>query len=81
MTWEKTRIYISPKISKKNPKKFLNELSNFLGIEISKSKKNSDIIVISEKELKNQLRAIREEKEEGKAFIILCDNIKKNPQI
>lgn len=77
MAWEKTRIYISPKISKKNPKKFLNELSNFVEIEISKSKKNSDIIVISEKELKNQLRAIKEEKEEGKAFIILCDNIKK----
>jgi EAL domain-containing protein (putative c-di-GMP-specific phosphodiesterase class I) len=77
MAWERTRIYISPKISKKNPKKFLNELSNFVEIEISKSKKNSDIIVISEKELKNQLRAIKEEKEEGKAFIILCDNIKK----
>jgi EAL domain-containing protein (putative c-di-GMP-specific phosphodiesterase class I) len=77
MAWEKTRIYISPKISKKNPKKFLNEISNFVGIEISKSKKNSDIIVISEKELKNQLRAIKEEKEEGKAFIVLCDNIKK----
>jgi hypothetical protein len=77
MTWEKTRIYISPKISKKNPKKFLNELSNFVEIEISKSKKNSDIIVISEKELKNQVRAIKEEKEERKAFIILCDNIKK----
>jgi EAL domain-containing protein (putative c-di-GMP-specific phosphodiesterase class I) len=77
MAWEKTRIYISSKISKKNPKKFLNELSNFVEIEISKSKKNSDIIVISEKELKNQLRAIKEEKEEGKAFIILCDNIKK----
>ncbi len=77
MAWEKTRIYISPKISKKNPKKFLNELSNFVEIEISKTKKNSDIIVISEKELKNQLRAIKEEKEEGKAFIILCDNIKK----
>jgi EAL domain-containing protein (putative c-di-GMP-specific phosphodiesterase class I) len=77
MAWEKTRIYISPKISKKNPKKFLNELSNFVEIEISKTKKNSDIIVISEKELKNQVRAIKEEKEEGKAFIILCDNIKK----
>jgi len=77
MAWERTRIYISPKISKKNPKKFLNELSNFVEIEISKSKKNSDIIVISEKELKNQMRAINEEKEEGKAFIILCDNIKK----
>jgi len=77
MAWGKTRIYISPKISKKNPKKFLNELSNFVEIEISKTKKNSDIIVISEKELKNQLRAINEEKEEGKAFIILCDNIKK----
>jgi EAL domain-containing protein (putative c-di-GMP-specific phosphodiesterase class I) len=77
MAWERARIYISPKISKKNPKKFLNELSNFVGIEISKSKKNSDIIVISEKELKNQLRAIKEEKEEGKALIILCDNIKK----
>jgi EAL domain-containing protein (putative c-di-GMP-specific phosphodiesterase class I) len=77
MAWGKTRIYISPKISKKNPKKFLNELSNFVEIEISKTKKNSDIIVISEKELKNQVRAIKEEKEEGKAFIILCDNIKK----
>jgi EAL domain-containing protein (putative c-di-GMP-specific phosphodiesterase class I)/GGDEF domain-containing protein len=77
MAWEKTRIYISPKISKKNPKKFLNELSNFVEIEISKSKKNSDIIVISEKELKNQLRAIKGEKKEGKAFLILCDNIKK----
>jgi EAL domain-containing protein (putative c-di-GMP-specific phosphodiesterase class I) len=77
MAWERTRIYISPKISKKNPKKFLNELSNFVEIEISKSKKNSDIIVISEKELKNQVRTIKEEKEEGKAFIILCDNIKK----
>jgi EAL domain-containing protein (putative c-di-GMP-specific phosphodiesterase class I) len=77
MGWEKTRIYISSKISKKNPKKFLNELSNFVEIEISKTKKNSDIIVISEKELKNQVREIKEEKEEGKAFIILCDNIKK----
>jgi EAL domain-containing protein (putative c-di-GMP-specific phosphodiesterase class I) len=77
MAWEKTRIYISPKISKKKPKKFLNELSNFVEIEISKTKKNSDIIVISEKELKNQVREIKEEKEEGKAFIILCDNIKK----
>jgi EAL domain-containing protein (putative c-di-GMP-specific phosphodiesterase class I) len=55
----------------------LNELSNFVEIEISKTKKNSDIIVISEKELKNQVREIKEEKEEGKAFIILCDNIKK----
>jgi EAL domain-containing protein (putative c-di-GMP-specific phosphodiesterase class I) len=77
MAWERARIYISPKISKKNPKKFLNELSNFVEIEISKSKKNSDIIVISEKELKNQVREIKEEKEEGKALIILCDNIKK----
>jgi EAL domain-containing protein (putative c-di-GMP-specific phosphodiesterase class I) len=77
MAQERTRIYISPKISKKNPKKFLSELSNFVEIEISKTKKNSDIIVISEKELKNQVRAIKEEKEEGKAFIILCDNIKK----
>jgi EAL domain-containing protein (putative c-di-GMP-specific phosphodiesterase class I) len=77
MAWERARIYISSKISKKKPKKFLNELSNFVEIEISKSKKNSDIIVISEKELKNQVRAIKEEKEEGKAFIILCDNIKK----
>ncbi len=77
--YEPIKIYISSKILKKNLKKFLNELSNFVEIEISKSKKNSDIIVISEKELKNQ--TIKEEKEGSKAFIILCDNVKKNPQI
>lgn len=73
--YEPIKIYISSKILKKNLKKFLNELSNFVEIEISKSKKNSDIIVISEKELKNQ--TIKEEKEGSKAFIILCDNVKK----
>ncbi len=75
LLYESIKIYISSKISKKNPKEFLNELSNFVGIEISKSKKNSEIIIISEKELKNQIKTIK--KEEGKAFIILCDNIQK----
>jgi EAL domain-containing protein (putative c-di-GMP-specific phosphodiesterase class I) len=70
-------LHFTQDFKKKKPKKFLNELSNFVEIEISKTKKNSDIIVISEKELKNQVREIKEEKEEGKAFIILCDNIKK----